>query len=386
MISSIAIGPEEHRARCDALPRARARCWALGSRTLRPVLRPLLRRVRVRPDRAADRSRPRRGGHACTRGPAARARACRGALDARSRRALPRVPGRPARRAGPRTDPHRPRPHRDDRRRPGRLSVDPRLSGTDPFRALGRERRPRHRGDRGADVGQVAGGGRAHPRERSLGEPRPPAAPAVPARRACRRRSHSVRATRRRSRCSTPSGRSKRERVFLGSTGAHAGYRGQIGRNSAPPARARRQPRVRARATSSSRARSAPVWGYLSELERTMVLGEPTPRAGADVRRTWSRFRTSRSTAIRPGPAGLGGGRRRAGVLRRARPRLALAPPHGAPHRPALPRRPVPRLGRSHGDPSGHGVHGRAGPLLTASSAAFATPTPSWSRTTEPRS
>lgn len=60
------------------------------------------------------------------------------------------------------------------------------------------------------------------------------------------------------------------------SSGAHAGYRGQIGRNSAIP---------HALAGNISfcsgdvlvTGASAPVWGYLSELERTLVVGEPTP-------------------------------------------------------------------------------------------------------------
>ena len=60
------------------------------------------------------------------------------------------------------------------------------------------------------------------------------------------------------------------------STGAHAGYRGQIGRNSANP-HALAGNLVFERGDVLVTGASAPVWGYLSELERTMFLGEPTP-------------------------------------------------------------------------------------------------------------
>jgi Xaa-Pro dipeptidase len=58
-------------------------------------------------------------------------------------------------------------------------------------------------------------------------------------------------------------------------TGAHAGYRGQIGRNSAIPHALAGNIVFQAGDVLVTGA-SAPVWGYLSELERTMVLGEPT--------------------------------------------------------------------------------------------------------------
>ena len=57
--------------------------------------------------------------------------------------------------------------------------------------------------------------------------------------------------------------------------GAHAGYRGQIGRNSAIP-HALAGNIVFEVGDVLVTGASAPVWGYLSELERTMVLGEPT--------------------------------------------------------------------------------------------------------------
>jgi Xaa-Pro dipeptidase len=60
------------------------------------------------------------------------------------------------------------------------------------------------------------------------------------------------------------------------SSGAHAGYRGQIGRNSAIPHALAGNIVFQAGDVLVTGA-STPVWGYLSELERTMVIGEPTP-------------------------------------------------------------------------------------------------------------
>jgi Xaa-Pro dipeptidase len=59
------------------------------------------------------------------------------------------------------------------------------------------------------------------------------------------------------------------------SSGARAGYRGQIGRNSAIPHALAGNIVFQAGDVLVTGA-SAPVWGYLSELERTMVVGEPT--------------------------------------------------------------------------------------------------------------
>jgi Xaa-Pro aminopeptidase len=60
------------------------------------------------------------------------------------------------------------------------------------------------------------------------------------------------------------------------STGAHAGYRGQVGRSSAIP-HALAGNIVFQPGDVLVTGAGAPVWGYLSELERTMVIGEPTP-------------------------------------------------------------------------------------------------------------
>jgi Xaa-Pro aminopeptidase len=59
------------------------------------------------------------------------------------------------------------------------------------------------------------------------------------------------------------------------SEGAAAGYRGQIGRNASIPHSLTANIVFRAGDVLVTGA-SAPVWGYLSELERTMVIGEPS--------------------------------------------------------------------------------------------------------------
>lgn len=57
--------------------------------------------------------------------------------------------------------------------------------------------------------------------------------------------------------------------------GASAGYRGQIGRNSAIPHALSNNIAFQAGDVLVTGA-SAPVWGYVSELERTMIIGKPT--------------------------------------------------------------------------------------------------------------
>jgi Xaa-Pro aminopeptidase len=59
------------------------------------------------------------------------------------------------------------------------------------------------------------------------------------------------------------------------SGGAEAGYRGQIGRNAAIPHSLAANIAFRPGDVLVTGA-AAPVWGYHSELERTMVIGEPT--------------------------------------------------------------------------------------------------------------
>jgi Xaa-Pro dipeptidase len=83
------------------------------------------------------------------------------------------------------------------------------------------------------------------------------------------------------------------------STGAHAGYRGQIGRNSAIP-HALAGNIVFQQGDVLVTGASAPVWGYLSELERTMVIGEPS----VDQTRMFGHMKAAQDVAfdaIRPG-------------------------------------------------------------------------------------
>ena len=83
------------------------------------------------------------------------------------------------------------------------------------------------------------------------------------------------------------------------SSGAHAGYRGQIGRNAAIP-HALAGNLVFQPGDVLVTGASAPVWGYLSELERTMFVGEPTP----EQERLFSRMvglQDIAFDAIRPG-------------------------------------------------------------------------------------
>ena len=60
-------------------------------------------------------------------------------------------------------------------------------------------------------------------------------------------------------------------------SGARAGYRGQIGRSSAIPHAMAQNIQFQPGDVLVTGA-SAPVWGYHAELERTMIVGEPTPR------------------------------------------------------------------------------------------------------------
>ena len=81
--------------------------------------------------------------------------------------------------------------------------------------------------------------------------------------------------------------------------GASAGYRGQIGRNAAIPHSLSANITFQAGDVLVTGA-SAPVWGYLSELERTMVVGDPS----AEQRRMFDHMVALQDTAfdaIRPG-------------------------------------------------------------------------------------
>ena len=84
-------------------------------------------------------------------------------------------------------------------------------------------------------------------------------------------------------------------------SGASAGYRGQIGRNSAIP-HALAGNIVFQPGDVLVTGAGAPVWGYLSELERTMVIGDPSP----DQARMFGHMKALQEVAfdaIRPGAA-----------------------------------------------------------------------------------
>ena len=81
--------------------------------------------------------------------------------------------------------------------------------------------------------------------------------------------------------------------------GASAGYRGQIGRNAAIP-HALANNIVFQEGDVLVTGATAPVWGYLSELERTMVIGEPS----AEQRKMFDHMVALQATAfeaIKPG-------------------------------------------------------------------------------------
>jgi Xaa-Pro aminopeptidase len=75
--------------------------------------------------------------------------------------------------------------------------------------------------------------------------------------------------------------------------GPSAGYRGQIGRNSAIPHALANNIVFQAGDVLVTGA-SAPVWGYLCELERTMVIGEPSD----EVRRFFDHMLALQETAF----------------------------------------------------------------------------------------
>ena len=85
------------------------------------------------------------------------------------------------------------------------------------------------------------------------------------------------------------------------SSGTHAGYRGQIGRNAAIPHALAGNLAFNLGDVLVTGA-SAPVWGYLSELERTMFVGPPT----SDQERMFGHMLALQElafAAIRPGAA-----------------------------------------------------------------------------------
>lgn len=88
----------------------------------------------------------------------------------------------------------------------------------------------------------------------------------------------------------------------LGISGAFAGYRGQIGRNAAIPHALANNLTFQPGDTLVTGAAAA-VWGYLSELERTMFMGEPS----ADQKKYFRHMVALQDialNAIRPGTRG----------------------------------------------------------------------------------
>ncbi|GIV95560.1 MAG: peptidase M24 [Herpetosiphonaceae bacterium] len=82
-------------------------------------------------------------------------------------------------------------------------------------------------------------------------------------------------------------------------SGANAGYRGQIGRNAAIPHALANNIPFREGDVLVTRA-GAPVWGYNSELERTMIIGRPTE----EQRRLFEHMKRAQEVAfgaLRPG-------------------------------------------------------------------------------------
>ena len=142
-------------------------------------------------------------------------------------------------------------------------------------------------------------------------------------------------------------------------SGAAAGYRGQIGRNAAIPHALPNNIVFQAGDVLVTGA-TAPVWGYHSELERTMVIGPPSDEQKAAVR-AHGRAAGSRRRHDPAGSALRRGRPARARVLRAARALGELAPPRRPCDRAALPRGAVPRPRRRDGDPARDGLHRRAG-------------------------
>ena len=127
------------------------------------------------------------------------------------------------------------------------------------------------------------------------------------------------------------------------SSGANAGYRGQIGRNSAIP-HALAGNLVFAAGDSSSPARALRCGATsLSSSERCSS-ASPSAEQGQMFDHMLA-LQDLAFAAIRPGRDVFRGRLRGPCVLRRARSLAALAPPHRPCDRPPLPRGTVPRLG-----------------------------------------
>ena len=164
------------------------------------------------------------------------------------------------------------------------------------------------------------------------------------------------RATRRRSPCSTRSGEVRRQ---LSSTdGVSAGYRGQIGKRSSWAHAIGHNIEFQAGDVLVSET-SAPIWGYNAELERAMIIGEPTD----EMRRLFNHTVAAQQAAyaaFRPGATCADIDQAVMRLPGRERPDAVLAPAHRPRDRPPKPRAAVPRHRRLHADRARDGVHDRA--------------------------
>ena len=165
------------------------------------------------------------------------------------------------------------------------------------------------------------------------------------------------------------------------SSGASAGYRGQIGLRSSWAHAVAHNIEFRAGDVLVTET-SAPIWGYNAELERAMIIGPPTD----EMRRLFDHTVAAQQVAfdaIRPGRHLRRRGRRRHALLRAERPAPVLAPAHRPRDRPAQPRGALPRRRRPHDARAGHGLHRSSRASTTRRSAASVTRTPSSSPRTE---
>ena len=140
--------------------------------------------------------------------------------------------------------------------------------------------------------------------------------------------------------------------------GAAAGYRGQIGRNAAIP-HALANNIVFAVGDVLVTGATAPVWGYHSELERTMVIGPPS----GDQKRLFDHMLALQDLAfdaIRPGARAF---RARCG-WKRTRCARAAAPISPSPRSSSTTTAACSGPRRRDGDTAGHGLHRRAGAVL----------------------
>ena len=127
--------------------------------------------------------------------------------------------------------------------------------------------------------------------------------------------------------------------------GATAGYRGQIGRNASIPHSLTTNATFMAGDVLVTGA-NAPMWGYNSEVERTMVIGE----ASADQKRFFAHMLAVQEIALealKPGVTCSAVDRAVRAVFRATGSDAVLAAPFGTRDRAALSRGPVSSIRRT---------------------------------------